>query len=316
MELSMQKALGTGVVNRKKKSALIAQQPYHLLMLPGIIMLSLFWLIPLIIGFGMPFQRYRPALGFFGSEWVGLKNFRTIFSMNNFRQILFNTIYIAGMKMFLGLLVTIFISLLLNEIRNIYFKRTIQTLVYFPHFLSWVLLGSILIDFLSPSVGLLNNILAAIGIKRVFFLADKNWFPFVMVFTDIWKEFGWSTIIILAAMTNIDPTHYEAAVIDGAGRLKQTWHITLPGIRPIIVLSIVLSLGGILNAGFDQILNMYSPIVYETGDILDTAIYRMGLLDRQYSVSAAIGLFKSVVSITLILASYRLADRVAGYRVI
>lgn len=298
------------------RSMLADQKPFHLMMLPGMILLLIFWFIPLIFGLMMPFQNFKPAKGFFGSDWVGLKYFIYLFNMSNFKQVMFNTIFMAVMKIVLGLVVTVVFALLLNELRNGAFKKTLQTVVYFPHFISWVLLAGIMIDFLSPSDGMLNRFLGLFGIEPIFFLAENEYFPYVMVLTDTWKEFGWGTIIYLASISGIDPTLYEVAIIDGAGRFKQTWYVTLPSMLPIIVLSTVLSIGGILNANFDQIFNLYSPVVYESGDVLDTLVYRLGLVDQQYSLSAAVGLFKSLVSIILILSSYKLADKVAGYRVI
>jgi putative aldouronate transport system permease protein len=194
-------------------------------------------------------------------------------------------------------------------------QRTIQTVIYLPYFLSWVLLAGILIDILSPSEGIVNRLLGLVGVKPVFFLGNEKAFPFVLVGSHIWKEAGFGTIVYLAALTGIDPTQYEAAVMDGAGRWRQTLHITLPGISGIVVLMMVLSLGGILNAGFEQVFNLYNPLVYRTGDIIDTMVYRIGLIDYQYSLAAAVGLFKSVVTLLLVSRSYKLADSLAGYRV-
>jgi putative aldouronate transport system permease protein len=200
-------------------------------------------------------------------------------------------------------------------VRKEAFKRSFQTMVYLPHFLSWILLGGILIDVLSPSTGIVNKFLGLFGVEPIYFLGDRSWFPFVLVGTDTWKEFGYNTIVYLAAITGINPSLYEAAIMDGSNRWKQTLHITLPGMMPIIVLLSVLSLGNVLNAGFDQVFNLYSPQVYETGDILDTFVYRLGLVDAQYSVATAVGLFKSVVSLAFISISYLLAYRLANYRI-
>ena len=190
-----------------------------------------------------------------------------------------------------------------------------QTLIYLPHFLSWIILGGILIDVLSPSNGIVNKVLGLIGIKPIFFLGDNTWFRITLIVTDIWKGFGFGTIVYLSAITVIDQNLYEASIIDGANRWKQTWHITLPGMRMVIVLLMLLSLGNVLNAGFDQIFNLYGPIVYETGDIIDTLVYRIGLINAQFGVATAIGLFKSVVSFIFISVSYFLAYRYADYRI-
>jgi len=291
------------------------QLPLYLMLLPGIIVVFIYSYIPMI-GIIIAFQRFIPARGLFGpQEWVGLGNFRYMLTLPDTYKILRNTIFIAGMKIISGLSVPIIIALLLNEVRREWFKRSVQTIIYLPHFLSWVIFAGILIDILSPSEGIVNKILESVGIRPIYFLGDPKWFPYTMVITDLWKNFGFSTIVYLAALTNISPTLYEAAEIDGANRWQQTWYITLPGMRPIIVLLATLSLGSILNAGFEQIFNLYSPQVYDTGDIIDTFVYRIGLIQAQYGLATAVGLFKSVVSFILISFSYYLAYRFADYRI-
>ena len=195
------------------------------------------------------------------------------------------------------------------------FKRSIQTIIYLPYFISWVLMAGIIIDILSPSGGIVNEFLNLLGIKSIFFLGNDSWFPSVIITTNIWKEFGWGTIIYMAALAGIDPTYYEAAIMDGAGRWKQTIHITIPYIVPTIILLTVLSLGSILNAGFDQIYNLMSPITMKSGDIIDTLVYRLGFKNAQFSLATAAGLFKSAISCTLIITSYKVAYRTTGYKV-
>ncbi|PYI53190.1 protein lplB [Paenibacillus flagellatus] len=287
--------------------------PLHLMMLPGLVILLIFSYWPMV-GIVIAFQKYVPAKGLFGSEWVGLKNFLYVYNLPDTFQIVYNTIYIAVMKIVAGLVVPITVALLLNEVAREKIKRSIQTLIYLPHFLSWVILGGVLIDVLSLK-GIVNQWIGLAGIDPVYFLGDNDWFPYVLVATDTWKDFGFGTIVYLAALTGINPSLYEAAVMDGANRWKQTIHITLPGILPVVVLMTTLSLGNVLNAGFDQVFNLYSPQVYESGDIIDTFVYRIGLIDAQYSVATAVGLFKSVVSLLLISVSYMLAYRFAGYRI-
>ena len=221
-----------------------------------------------------------------------------------------------------NLVVPISFALLLNEIRVRWFKRAAQTITYLPYFLSWVVLGGILIKFLSPgssstTPGLLNTLLVNLHIIKepIYFLGSNSTFRGTMIISDIWKNFGYNTIIYLAALTGIDPTLYEAAMVDGAGKIKQTIHVTMPGIAPFIALMTIMSIGSVLNAGFDQIFNLYSPAVYATGDIIDTLVYRLGLINQQYSLSAAVGLLKSVVSCILVLTGYKLADKYAGYKV-
>jgi len=300
---------------RGKREKIAREIPLHLMMVPGIILLLIFSYGPMF-GLIMAFQRYNTAKGFFRSEWVGLDNFEFIFQIPDVRQVFWNTIFIAVMKIVAGLVVPVVLALLLNELRAKYVKRSIQTIIYLPYFLSWVLLAGILIDILSPSSGIVNQFLGLFGIEPIFFLGNETIFPHLLVASHVWKDAGFGTIIYLAALTGIDPTLYEAAIVDGANRWRQTWHVTLPGILPIVILMTVLSLGGILNAGFDQVYNLYNPLVYKTGDIIDTMVYRMGLIDNQYSLAAAIGLLKSVVSVILITISYKLADKYAGYRVL
>lgn len=287
--------------------------PLHLMLLPALILLIIFAYVPMF-GIVIAFQKFIPTKGFFGSEWVGLDNFLYVYNLPDTFQIVYNTVFIAVMKIIAGLAVPVTIALLLNELARERIKRTIQTLIYLPHFLSWVILGGVLIDVLSLK-GIVNNFLGLFGAEPIYFLGDNRWFPYVLVVTDVWKDFGFGTIVYLAALTSIDQTLYEAAVIDGANRWKQTLHVTIPGIMPIVILMMTLSLGNVLNAGFDQVFNLYSPQVYESGDIIDTFVYRIGLIDAQYSVATAVGLFKSLVSLLLISVSYMIAYRFAGYRI-
>ncbi|WP_019636857.1 ABC transporter permease [Paenibacillus fonticola] len=295
----------------KKK---LQEIPLHLMILPGIILTVIFSYVP-IMGTVIAFQKFVPSKGIFNSKWIGLDNFRYMLDMPNFTSVLWNTIFIAILKIIAGLIVPIIFALLLNELAGAFFKRTIQTIIYFPYFLSWVILGGILIDILSPSSGIVNEFLGVFGVKPIFFLGDDKWFPYTLVLTDTWKTFGYGTIVYLAALTGIDQSLYEAATMDGANRWKQTIHITLPGMLPIITLMTVLSLGNVLNAGFEQVFNLYSPMVYSTGDIIDTLVYRIGLVDAQYGVATAVGLFKSLISFVLIVLSNKLANKYAGYRV-
>lgn len=288
--------------------------PLHLMILPGLLIIIVFGYIPMA-GLSIAFQNFSPIAGFKNINWVGMDNFKYLLDLPGFWQVVWNTVFISLMKIISGLVVPVLVALLLNEVRRSGFKRTIQTVIYMPHFFSWVILAGIIVDVLSPSSGIVNMLLRAIGMEPIQFLASNDWFPYILVITDQWKEFGFGTIIYLAALTSIDKSLYEAAVMDGAGRWKQTWHITLPGIRPIIILMVTLSLGNVLNGGFDQVFNLYNPLVYESGDILDTMIYRIGLQDAQYSVSTALGLIKSVVSFVFIGLGYYLAYRFANYRI-
>ena len=300
--------------HKRRRGISRAELPLHLMLIPGIVIIFIFHYIPLG-GLVIAFQRFIPAKGLFGNQkWVGLQNFEYIFSMPNTMNVLTNTVVIAGAKIFLNLIIPITVALMLNELQSSKLKRTVQTVIYFPHFLSWIIFGSIIMDLLSPQNGIVNKLLGALGTDPIFFLGDNRYFRQTIIWTDIWKNFGYGTVVYMASITSIDPTLYEAAAIDGANRWQQTRHVTLPGMRMIIVLMMVLSLGNVLNAGFDQIYNMYSPIVYETGDIIDTMVYRLGMENAKYSPAAAVGIFKSVVSMVFISASYYVADRFFDYR--
>jgi len=267
-----------------------------------------------MFGLVMAFQKFEPLMGFFRSKMIGLDNFQRVFSFPDVKQVVGNTLYIAVMKIVLETIAAIAAALLLNEVTSRIFKRTVQTIIYFPYFLSWVILGGVLKDILARD-GIINEILEIFGVQPILFLGDPKTFPMILVISETWQITGFGTIVFLAAITSISPTLYEAACIDGAGRLKQTWHITLPGISSMIVLMITLSMGYVLNAGFDQVLMLYSPLVYSTGDVIDTWVYRMGLQQAQYSLAAAVGLLRSIVSFVLVAVSYLIAYRTADYRI-
>jgi putative aldouronate transport system permease protein len=283
------------------------------MMLPGFLWIFLFSIMPMF-GIVMAFQDFNPVLGIFRSEWIGLEHFRYMFMMNDVAKVFFNTIFIAVGKMICNLIFPLLFALLLNELMFSQLKRFIQTIVYLPHFLSWVILSGILLDILGYR-GPVNQIIGMFGGEAVFFFARPVLFPYIIIGSDVWKEFGFNAIIYLAALTGINPNLYEAAAIDGCSRFGRVFHVTLPSIKSTIILLAVLSLGNVLNAGFDQIFNLYNPIVYSTGDIIDTWVYRTGLLNMRFSLATAVGLLKSVVSFLLITLSYFLADRYAGYRI-
>ncbi|WP_424769297.1 ABC transporter permease [Paenibacillus sp. sgz302251] len=298
----------------KRKSSYKHSWVLHLMVLPAVVLVFVFSYVPMS-GIVMAFQNYKAALGITGSPWVGLEHFRYMFQNEYFLQITFNTMFFACSKIVMNLIIPFIFALLLNEVRNMGFKRSIQTLVYLPHFLSWVTLAGILIDMLAQT-GLINQFLTNVfGIKPIFFLGDGNWFRFTIISSDVWKEFGFNTIIFLAALAGINPALYEAAEVDGANRWKQTVYITIPSLVPIAIVVSTLALGNVLNANFDQVFNLYSPLIYQQGDIIDTFVYREGLLSGQFSFATAVGLFKSMISLILIVISYRLAYKFAGYRI-
>jgi len=286
---------------------------YYLMIVPGLLLLVAFTFVPLFYSV-IAFQKFNPALGIQGSPWVGLENILYMFSLRDARQVIGNTIFIAILKIVLILLAAVTFALLLNEVRFLRIQRSIQTMVYLPHFLSWVILAGILRTILARD-GMVNDFLGFFGIAPVYFLGQPNLFPWVIVVSDAWKEFGFEAIVYLAALTAISPTLYEVAELDGASRFQKMWHISIPGIAPVIVLVGCLSIGNVLNAGFDQIFNLYSPIVYSTGDIIDTYVYRIGLIQGQYSLGTAVGVFKTVVALLLIGISYWAASKFANYRI-
>lgn len=300
---------GKSTINKTKWKN---QIQYHLMLLPGVILTFIFCYIPLY-GLIIAFEDYNPGLGF-ASDWVGLANFRFLFNQPNFIRTIWNTLYIAIFKLLLGIIVPVTFAVLLNEMISNGLKRVYQTLIYIPNFLSWVILAGVMMDLLG-SDGAVNILLGKLGLEGIPFLGSAKIFPWTMIISDVWKGFGYGTIVYLAALTGIDPGLYESATLDGATRWQRIRFITILLLKPTIVLMLVLALGGVLNAGFDQVFNLYSPVVYSTGDIIDTYVYRLGIQQAQYSIGAAIGLFKSLVSCILVCVSYYMADKLAGYKI-
>ena len=290
--------------------------PLHLMLMPAMVVTIIFSYIPMV-GIIMAFQKFIPAKGMFGDQiWVGWKNFELLFSDPAFGKVIRNTVVIALGKIALGTVVPVVFALLLNEVTKKRFKKAVQTIIYFPYFLSWVIFAGILIDILSPSTGVVNIIRQNLGLKAVDFLGDKRYFQITVIVTDVMKCFGYNTVIYLATIAGIDPSLYEAAKMDGANRWQQTWHITLTGMRYIIVLLLILSLGSVLSAGFDQVYSLMKVSVREVGDILDTFIYRRGILSTppNFSLAAAAGLFKAVIGFILIGGSYYITYKFFDYR--
>lgn len=303
---------------RGKKLNVKEQLTLHSMLLPGVILAIIFQIVP-IFGIIMAFEDYSVVKGFFGSQWVDIWNFRLLFNRPDFWTATFNTVWIALWKIVLNTVFSIVLALLINEVRSLKLKKTIQTLIFLPYFLSWSLLGNIMVSLFSYR-GAFNHMLGLFGISPVYWITDNKWFRTIIVLSDLWKTLGYQIVIFLAAIVNIDPTLYEAAEIDGANNRQLCRYITLPGIMPMVVLMAILNIGNIMNAGFEQILVMYNPSVYETGDILDTMAYRIGLGvgtggGADYSMGAAIGLFKSVISCICFALSYGLAYKVKGYKI-
>lgn len=287
--------------NRTLRKKIHSGLTYHLMMIPGMVFLIIFSYVPMT-GILMAFQNYIPARGLLHSKFVGLKHFKYMMMLPDIAQVVMNTVTIALGKILLGTFMAIAFAILLNEIRVRVLKKWIQTIVYLPHFLSWVVLAAVIVNMFNLD-GSVNMILTSLGLEKINFLGSNKWFQPLLITTDVWKEFGYNSIVYLAAITAIDPGLHEAAAIDGAAWRKRIWHITLPGMLPIILLMAAMSLTSILSAGFDQIYNLYTPMVYQSGDVLDTYVYRIGLIGRQYSFATAVGLLKSIIGMALMLSA-------------
>ena len=280
---------------------------------PGVLWMIFFNIVPMF-GIVMAFQKFNPSKGLFGSPWVGLKNFQYLFMMSDSTRVIANTLLIATSKVVLNLIIPLIFALMLNEVRSLRYKKAIQTAVYLPHFLRWIILSSVVLNLFSLN-GVVNKVLGALNVEPVIWFGESAYFRQLVVFTDVWKEFGFNAVIFMAALASVDPTYYEAAAIDGCSKWRSIFRITLPCIASTVVVVGVLGLSNVLNAGFDQVYNLYNPMVYATGDILDTWVYRMGLVNLQFSLATTAGLLKSVVSFVLIVTSYALAYKLADYRV-
>ena len=284
--------------------------PLYLMLVPGIVYYLYFRYGPMV-GAVIAFKEYSVRKGIFASPWADpfYKYFLRFFQSPYFTQLLGNTLVISLAKLALSMPCAIFMAILLSEARSNKFRRVVQTVTYLPHFLSWVILYGILFAFLSETRGLVNLMLRNMGLPAVNFLSSPRWFRTLVVGSTLWKETGWGAIIYLAAIIGIDPTLYEAARVDGAGRLRSIWHITLPGIRAVTIVMFLLKLGSILDAGFDQIYIMYNIHVYSVGDIIDTWVFRTGLEQWNFSMATAVGLFKSLIGLALIAGMNALARR-------
>ena len=273
-----------------------------LLMLPVVAYYVIFSYIPMA-GIVIAFKEYRLLDGIWGSPWVGLKQFEVLFQTPSFFEVLRNTVVISALRILFGFPAPILLALLLNELRSEKYKRVIQTISYLPHFLSWVVLAGIFLQFLSPSSGPINILLTKMGLQPIYFLGQPSTFVPTIIATGIWQSIGWGSIIYLAAISGISPELYESALLDGANRLQRIWYITLPSIAPTIVVLFILNRGSILNGGFDQIFNLYNDAVMSVADILDTYVYRRGLTGLQYSYAAAVGLFKNGIGFLFVFAT-------------
>ena len=285
----------------------------YALFLPSFLLVLIFHYFP-IYGIAMAFEDFSPFKGLLGSDFVGLKNFIYFLSSEKFWNVFYNTLIINVYKLIFGFPFPIIFALMLNELRSKRLKKFTQTVSYLPHFISWVVVASILTEVLSPTTGLVNTILGSLfGTEPIYFLTKANYFRPILVFAEIWKSFGMNAVYYIAALSGIDSELYEAAAIDGAGKLRQTWHVTLPGLRNIIIVLLVLQMGTLINVGFEQVFLLYNPTVYEVADVLSTYTYRLGIESKQYSLTSAIGLTQSVINFLMVLFANRLSKKVAGW---
>ncbi|MDO5326373.1 MAG: ABC transporter permease subunit [Clostridia bacterium] len=284
-----------------------------LMFLPVIVYFIVFKYIPMG-GIVIAFKNYKIKQGIFGSAWCGLDNFTKAFATPTFARSVKNTLVISGLKLLFGFPAPILLALMLNEVTHIRFKKTVQTITYLPHFLSWVVLAGMFQQLLSPNNGAVNAVLKQVfGMKdSIYFLGSNQYFRGTLIVTDIWKNVGWSSILYLATISGIDPALYEAATVDGASRWQCTRYITLPSLVSTIVVMLILNIGSIMDAGFDQVFNLYNSAVYQTGDIIDTYVYRYGIGDMKYSLATAVGLFKNVIAFVLVVGTNLIARRISG----
>ena len=284
---------------------------YVFFLIPGVLLL-VFKYVPMY-GVIIAFKDFRIGSGIWGSPWNNFDHFLLAFTNPYFARILRNTIVISLLRIVFGFPAPIILALLINELRWMPFKRTIQSISYLPHFMSWVVLAGMMFEILSPQRGIVGYVYSLLGREAPNLLASTALFRPMLIGTQIWKEVGWGTVIYLAAIAGIDPQLYESANIDGANRLQRALHITVPSLIPVIIILFILRIGDMLDAGFDQIFNMYNPLVYEVADIVDTYVYRVGLIDRRYDFSAAVGLFKNVVGVILLIGTNMVVRRYSEY---
>lgn len=290
--------------NKSLKKDLHRDWQLYLLLLPGLVLVAIFSYGPMY-GILYAFQDYSPYKGFFNSPWVGIKHFQTFIESYYFWGLIKNTFRISLASLIFDFPTSIILALLINELRHKYFKKAVQTLSYFPHFVSTVVVVGMLVQFTSPATGIINQVIKLLGFQSVNFMVEPGWFVPMYVLLGIWQNIGWGSIIYLAGLSSIDPEQYEAAIVDGASRIKQIIHISIPGILPTIIIMLIFAIGSLMSVSFEKVLLMYNELTYEVSDVLNTYIYRTGLKQGQYSLSTAVGLFQTIVNATLvIIANY------------
>ncbi len=287
--------------------------PIYLMILPALLLIILFNYIP-IYGVSMAFIDFSPYRGIFRSEWLGFKNFAYFLTDDNFWRVMRNTIIINFYQLLYGFPVPVIFAIMLNELSMRKYKKFIQTVSYLPHFISWVVAAGIVSAVLSPAGGLVNNVLKGLfSMEPIYFLAKEKYFRTIIVASNIWKGFGMSAVYYLAVLSSIDPEYYEAARIDGAGRMRQIWHITLPGIKTIAIVLLILQIGNMTTIGFEQIFLLYNPMVYNVGDVISTYTYRLGIEQLRYSLTTAIGFTQSIVNFIMVYSANVLSRKIAGW---
>ena len=302
--------MGTKRLGRKNN--VLNFRDHYIMLIPGILFFLVFCYGPMY-GLVIAFQDFYPLRGISGSDFVGLKHFRELFTNPFFLSVLRNTLIISFYKLLICFPAPIIFCLALNEIKSHGFKKAVQSISYLPHFISWVVVSGIFLEFLSPSRGPINILLKELGFEPIFFVADPKYFRAVLVITDMWKSVGWGSIVYLAAITNVDPALYEAAEMDGAGRIKQILHVTLPSIMPIITVMFIMESGKILNDSFQQVYNFLTPTTYGVGDVISTFVYRMGIQNMQYSFTTGVDLFKNTISFILVVITNAIARKTSDY---
>jgi putative aldouronate transport system permease protein len=280
----------------------------YLLILPGVAYFIVFKIIPMW-GILISFMDYSPYTGFFNSKWIGFQNYKELFTNKDFLIIFRNTMAISLLNLIFYFPVPIILALMLNEVSNTFFKKTVQSIIYLPHFLSWVIVTGLTFGLLSQSNGIINNILSALGFEKCNFLINPKLFWSILTSQSIWKEAGWGTVIYLAALAGVDVEQYESAKIDGASALKQVWHITLPGIRNVIITLLILRIGNIMDVGFEQVFLMQNSAVSQVSDVFETYVYRVGVQNGRFSYSTAVGLFKSIIGFVLVISANTIAKK-------
>ena len=286
-------------LRRERWSRVRRMRLLYLSLLPALLLLFVFNYIP-IYGIVIAFKNFQASRGILGSPWNNFENFEVLLGSFQFQRVMRNTVIISVQRIVFGFPAPILLALIINEFANSWWKKGIQSITYLPHFISWVVMAGILVEILSPQRGIIGYLYTVLGRDAPLLLTNVSLFRPILIATDVWKEVGWGSVIYLAAISSIDPTMYDVARIDGAGRLRQATAITVPSLLPVITILFILRLSGILNAGFDQIFNLYNALVYEVADIIDTYMYRVGILSQEFEFATAAGLFKNVVGVALI----------------